>query len=263
MNKQNEKIVCGCGGSYTNRNKAVHMKTKRHQSYENVPVPVPVPVVIPVVNQAPSVEDVYKTIRSMSEDDQKKLMDMLLADTPAPVIPKEEPAEPSVFDKFRKRITEYVGEDIFVNSHRPDVDDDEDEHQDEIEQKAFAIMSKEEDEMWDDATKVCELKQCDNRIKYYGDDDDAELIETTKPYVLREFEKRGLETKEEQYKWLAKYTPKFAKGPCTWGENDLWQHFNRMKNMKASVVNRHKHKEKLQKEVDKILQRRPYLRVLL
>lgn len=260
MNKQNEKIVCGCGGSYTNRNKAVHMKTKRHQSYENVPVSVPVPVVIPVVDQ---VLDVYKTIKNMSEDDQKKLMNMLLADTPAPVIPKEEPAEPSVFDILRKRLTEQVGEDVFVNLHNIDLNEDEELHQMHLEDKIGEFMSDEEIDMFDEAEKVIELKHIDAYNKYCEDDDEADFIKRTKPKVLGEFEKRGLETREEQYKWLAKHTHKFNKGACTWDEDDLLQHFKRMKRMKEGVANRHKNTEELQKEVDEIVQRRPYLKVLL
>ena len=31
--KQNEKIVCNCGGNYTRRNKARHIKSKQHQDF--------------------------------------------------------------------------------------------------------------------------------------------------------------------------------------------------------------------------------------
>ena len=264
MNKQNEKIVCGCGGSYTNRNKAVHMKTKRHQSYENVRVSVPVPVVIPVVNQAPSVDDVYKTIKNMSEDDQKKLMDMLLADTPAPVIPKEEPAEPSVFDKFRKRITEHVGEDIFINMRRPDLDEDEYDHQEEIEDTAMEILEEDDDELFNDADKVCEFKHSDTYQTLRVKDDDEELNNKKYRDLFDEFTIKKLDTFEERRLWLLQksetFEKKVDKTPAEWAKYD---YLGIMRNIMFVRENRQQRKEELQKEVDKILQRRPYLKVLL
>lgn len=164
----NKKTECFCGGLYSYKNKAKHMRTSRHKNF---------------INSQNQVEILYESIMKLSEEDKLLLFAKLnIAEEPEVEIPEPETPEETKLKEGIKKLTEAYGEDVVqiainsVDETNPNISQKE---FDDLQMKMFEIENMACNVLSDDVEDIV-----DSFLEYLTEVEDLKTYSGALPAVV-------------------------------------------------------------------------------